>query len=132
VPEAGRPLEPVPPLGPGTVPGPGTQATSAAGTERALTLLERRIAAQAAAVAACPPGTPLPPRAVALLATPPSELDGAQLRPQDRPRLVKLMAQVQDMLDDLGARQTEVAARLGALRAVRRGGPVNGSLDCSG
>ena len=61
--------------------------------EAGLARLERRAAAQAAALAGVPLNMRVPPSVIALLATAPGELDVRQLPPRCRPRLVALIGQ---------------------------------------
>jgi hypothetical protein len=99
--------------------------------EQRLSLLERRVAAQRAALARVPMGAPVPPSVLALLATPlPRELEGGELPPRCLPRLSTLMCQLQDMIDELTLREQELASRLATVRAARRPAFARHLLDC--
>lgn len=101
-----------------------------ADAEARLVLLERRVAAQAAAIARVPMNMPIPRHVVALLATVPHELDGvAALPPRCQLRLVKLVEDVQEMVDDLTVRERELGGRIAAVRSARRAGPAPHLLD---
>lgn len=102
---------------------------TAAEVDTALSHLERRIAAQSAALARVPAGGPVPRSVIALLATAPRELDGLEVPPRHRPRLVKLLTQVQAMVDQLTERQRQLAGRLTTVRVTRRGGTAPHTLD---
>ena len=115
--------------GPGA-PGPGADVNMDA--DARLVLLERRVAAQVAAMAQLPPGEPLPGHVVALLATVPRELDGADLPERYRPRLVKLVADLQTMIDDITLRERELARRMANVCAARRGGLAPHLFDYAG
>ena len=97
--------------------------------EARLALLERRVAAQGAALARVPLSMPVPRHVVALLATAPNELDGLQLPPRCQPRLVKLVADIQAMVDEVTVRHRELAGRIAAVRSARRAGPAPHLLD---
>jgi hypothetical protein len=72
---------------------------------------------------------PVPAHVIALLATVTRELDGTQLAPRCQPRLVKLVGDIQVMVDDLSLRQRELAGRIATVRAARRSGPFHHLLD---
>jgi len=102
--------------------------------EARLARLERRVAAQATALAAVPVNMRAPRSLIALLATAPSELDAVRrdavlLPPRCLPRLVALLAQVQALIDDVALRQRELGGRLATVRAARRAGPAAHLLD---
>ncbi len=98
--------------------------------EARLALLERRAAAQAAALARAPLNMRVPASVIALLAAAPGELDVLQLPPRCRPRLVALIDQLQALVEDVTLRQREVGGRLATVRAARRAGPAAHLLDC--
>ena len=100
--------------------------------EARLWLLERRVAAQAAALARVPLNMPLPRGVVSLLATAPHELDGTEVPPVFRPRLVKLVDDLQVMVDEVTVRERELAGRIATVRAARRAGPAPHLLDRQG
>lgn len=100
--------------------------------EARLVLLERRVAAQAAALARVPLSMPVPRDVITLLAIAPSELDGMRLPPRCLPRLVALFDQLQALIDNVALRERELAGRIAAVRSARRAGPAAHVLDCSG
>jgi hypothetical protein len=102
--------------------------------EARLARLERRVAAQTAALAAVPLNMRAPRSVIALLATAPGELDAVRLDavrlpPRCLPRLVALLDQVQALIDDVVLRQRELGGRLATVRAARRAGPAAHLLD---
>lgn len=98
--------------------------------EERLSLVERQVAAQRAALASIPLNMPVPGRVTALLAAPlPVVLDGTALPPSCLPRLTALMEQIQAMLDDLALRERGLAGRLATMRAARRSGPAAHLVD---
>ncbi len=97
--------------------------------EAQLVLLERRVAAQVAALARVPLSMPVPREVVTLLAIAPSELDGITLPPRYLPRLVVLFDQLQALIDEVALRQRELGGRIAAVRSARRAGPAAHLLD---
>jgi hypothetical protein len=97
-----------------------------------LSRLERHVAAQAAALRKAPACMPVPPSVNALLSTIPEHLGGAGLPAQYRPRVVKLVCDLQTMIDDLTVRQRELAGRIATVRAARRSGHAPHLLDYTG
>jgi hypothetical protein len=93
--------------------------------------LERRVSAERAALERVPKSMPVPRDVLALLATAPHELDGVELPPHYRPRIVALHAEVQAMIDDLALRQTELGGRIATVRSARQAGPSACLVDCS-
>jgi hypothetical protein len=98
--------------------------------EARLARLERRVAAQAAALARVPLNMRAPRSVIALLATAPAELDAMRLPPRCLPRLVALLDQVQALIDNVTLRKRELGGRLATVRAARRAGPAAHVLDC--
>lgn len=96
----------------------------APGAKTRLALLERRVAAQAQALARVPLNMRVPEDVIALLATAPNELDLLHLPPRCRPRLVALIDQLQALIEDVSLRQRELGGRLITVRAARRAGPA--------
>jgi hypothetical protein len=109
-----------------------TTGAPEAGPEAGLARLERRVAAQAAALAQVPLNMPIPGHVLALLATVPRELDGVQLPARCRPRLVKLHGDLQILIDEVTLRERELAGRIATVRAARRRGPAPHLLDYAG
>jgi hypothetical protein len=97
--------------------------------EAQLVLLERRVAAQVAALSRVPLSMPVPREVVTLLAIAPTELDGLMLPPRYLPRLVALFDQLQAMIDDVALRRRELGGRIAAVRSARRAGPAAHLLD---
>jgi hypothetical protein len=97
---------------------------TALGAEARLALLERRVAAQAQALARVPLNMRVPADVIALLAMAPGELDLLRLPPRCRPRLVALIDQLQALIEDVSLRQRELGGRLMTVRAARRAGPA--------
>ena len=100
--------------------------------EEALALVERRVAAQASALAQVPLGLPVPSETIALLSTVHPELAGLQLPERCRPRLVHLGDELRAMSENLALRQCELASRITSVRAARRAGPAPHLLDRQG
>ncbi len=100
--------------------------------EAGLVLLERRVAAQAAALARVPLSMPVPREVVTLLAVAPTELDGIILPPRYLPRLVALFDQLQGLIDNVAMRQRELGGRIAAVRSGRRAGPAAHLVDYAG
>jgi len=100
--------------------------------EAQLVLLERRVAAQVAALSRVPLSMPVPRDVIALLAVASSELDGITLPPRYLPRLVVLFDQLQGLIDNVALRQRELAGRIAAVRSARRAGPAAHLLDYAG
>jgi len=98
--------------------------------EARLARLERRVAAQAAALAGVPLNMRVPPSVMALLAAAPGDLDGTGLPPRCLPRLAALLGQVQALVDNVALRERELGGRLATVRAARRAGPAAHLLDC--
>ena len=98
--------------------------------EAGLARLERRAAAQAAALAGVPLNMRVPPSVIALLATAPGEIDVLHLPPRCRPRLVALIDRLQGLIENVELRQREVGGRMATVRAARRAGPAAHLLDC--
>ncbi len=105
------------------VPGP------APGAEARLALLERRVAAQAHALARVPLNMRVPDDVIALLATAPGELDLLHLPPRCHPRLVALIDQLQALIESVSLRQRELGGRLITVSAARRAGPAAHLVD---
>ncbi len=97
--------------------------------EAQLVLLERRVAAQVAALSRVPLSMPVPDEVVTLLAIAPTELDGLTLPPRYLPRLVALFDQLQALIDNVSLRQRELGGRIGAVRSARRAGPAAHLVD---
>jgi hypothetical protein len=97
--------------------------------EAQLVLLERRVAAQVAALSRVPLSMPVPREVIALLAVASSELDGIMLPPRYLPRLVALFDQLQGLIDDVALRRRELAGRIAAVRSARRAGPAAHLVD---
>ena len=100
--------------------------------EERLALLERRVRAQRASLEGVPFDFPLPPHVVALLATTPYELDGAEVPAHCQPRLVKLHSDLQAMIANLELRQAGLAGRIATVRSARRAGQALHVLDRAG
>lgn len=113
------------------MPSPTTGSTSP-GSEEKLALLERRLAAQAAALDRVPAYLPLPADLVALLALAPSELDGAELPLSCLPRLMALHGRAQALVESVTLRERELAERMARVRAARRTGPPARLVDYRG
>ena len=97
--------------------------------EAQLVLLERRVAAQVAALSRVPLSMPVPREVVALLAIAPTDLGGLALPPRYLPRLVALFDQLQALIDDVALRQRELGGRIAAVRSARHAGPAAHLLD---
>jgi hypothetical protein len=97
--------------------------------EAQLVLLERRVAAQVAALSRVPLSMPVPRDVIALLAVASTELDGITLPPRYLPRLVALFDQLQGLIDDVALRRRELAGRIAAVRSARRAGPAAHLVD---
>jgi len=97
--------------------------------EAQLALLERRVAAQVAALSRVPLSMPVPREVITLLAIAPTELAGLTLPPRYLPRLVALFDQLQALIDDVALRQRELGGRIAAVRSARRAGPAAHLLD---
>ena len=97
--------------------------------EAQLVLLERRVAAQVAALSRVPLSMPVPREVVTLLAVAPTELDGITLPPRYLPRLVALFDQLQGLIDNVALRQRELGGRIAAVRSARRAGPAAHLVD---
>jgi hypothetical protein len=97
-----------------------------------LSRLERHVAAQAAALRKAPRCMPVPPGVNALLSTAPEQLGGTGLPAQYRPRVVKLVCDLQTMIDDLTVRQRELAGRIATVRSARRSGHSAYTVDYQG
>jgi hypothetical protein len=97
--------------------------------EAQLVLLERRVAAQVAALSRVPLSMPVPRDVIALLAVASSELDGIVLPPRYLPRLVALFDQLQGLIDNVALRQRELGGRIAAVRSARRAGPAAHLVD---
>ncbi len=100
--------------------------------ENGLALMERRVAAQTAALAAVPLNMRVPRSVIALLASSPGDVDGTGLPARCLPRLVALLDQVQALIDNVTLRERELGGRLATVRAARRVGPAAHLLDCRG
>jgi hypothetical protein len=100
--------------------------------EARLCVLERQVAAQAAALSRVPLNMPVPRSVLGLLATAPEVLRGVPLPDRYRPRVVTVLGQIQTMIDDIALRQRELRGRIATVRAARRSGPGPHLLDCSG
>ena len=129
-PEEGTPGPPVPHPEEGT-PGPSALARYAEADAR-LSRLERHVAAQAAALRKTPTCMPVPPSVTALLSTAPEHLGATKLPAQYRPRVVKLVCDLQTMIDDLTVRQREMAGRIATVRSARRAGHAAYTVDYRG
>jgi hypothetical protein len=101
----------------------------APGAEARLDLLERRVAAQAQALARVPLNLRVPEDVIALLATAPGELDLLHLPPRCRPRLVALIDQLQALIENVSLRRRELGGRLMTVNAARRAGPAAHLVD---
>jgi hypothetical protein len=97
--------------------------------EGQLVMLERRVAAQVAALSRVPLSMPVPREVVALLAVASTELDDISLPPRYLPRLVALFDQLQGLIDNVALRQRELAGRVAAVRSARRAGPAAHLVD---
>jgi hypothetical protein len=97
--------------------------------EARLSRLERHVAAQAAALQRAPRSMPVPRSVTALLATAPAALGDITLPARDRGRVVKLLDQVQVMIDELTLRKHELGGRIATVRAAGRAGPAAHTLD---
>jgi hypothetical protein len=97
-----------------------------------LSRLERHVAAQAAALRKAPLCMPVPPSVTALLSTAPEHLGATQLPAQYRPRVVKLVCDLQTMIDDLTVRQRELGGRIATVRSARRAGHSAHTVDYQG
>ncbi|MGC8625984.1 MAG: hypothetical protein ACP5VR_00270 [Acidimicrobiales bacterium] len=104
-------------------------AVSAPGPQERLELLERTVAAQAAALRRTPLAMPLPREVLTLLTAPPTSLAGVPAK--DMPRVVALMDQLQLLVEDLTLRERSLAGRIACVRAARRAGPAPHVVDCS-
>lgn len=102
------------------------------GSLEKLAFLERRVGAQRSALARAPLSMPLPADALSLLALSPTELDGAVLPLSCLPRLAALSRQVEEMIEEVAARQRALAGRVATVRAARRSGPAAHTVDFSG
>jgi hypothetical protein len=100
--------------------------------EAQLVLLERRVAAQVAALSRVPLSMPVPRDVVALLAVASTELEGITLPPRYLPRLVALFDQLQGLIDNVALRQRELAGRIATVRSARRAGPAAHLVDYAG
>ncbi len=100
--------------------------------ESELVRLERRVAAQVAALSRVPLSMPVPREVVTLLAIAPTELDGLTLPPRYLPRLVALFDQLQGLIDNVALRQRELGGRITAVRSARRAGPGAHLVDFAG
>ncbi len=100
--------------------------------ESQLVLLERRVAAQVAALSRVPLSMPVPREVVALLAVATTELDDITLPPRYLPRLVALFDQLQGLIDNVALRQRELGGRIAAVRSGRRAGPAAHLVDYAG
>jgi hypothetical protein len=100
------------------------------GAETAVRGLERRVAAQAAALQRAPLNLPVPADVLALLAVAPHELDGWELPPHYVPRVAAVGALVRAMIDDITVRERELSGRIAAVRGARRSGPAAVLVDC--
>ncbi len=108
-------------------PSPGEDAL---GPEERLHRLEHMVAARSAALRRLPLSAPVPAEVLALLTAPPVPLTG--IPPKDIPRVVALLDELQELIEDLALRQRALAGRLAAVRSARRGaGPPVHLLDCS-
>ena len=103
--------------------------TEAEHAEARLALLERRVAAQTAALGRVPLNMRVPRSVLALLATAPEDMGGWALPPRCLPRLVRLHAELQALIDNVALRQRELGGRLATVRAARRAGPAAHLLD---
>jgi hypothetical protein len=106
---------------------PGTDVA-----EARLARVERRVAAQAAALAAVPLNMPVPRHVIALLATAPYELEGVEMPLRYRPRLVKLFGELDTLISDVTLRERELAGRIATVRSARRAGPAPHLVDYQG
>jgi hypothetical protein len=114
---------------------PGADDAATPGAENVgarLERLERRVAAQASALAAVPLNMPVPRHVIALMATAPHELDGAEMPLRYWPRLVKLIGELDTMIGDVTLRERELAGRIATVRSARRAGPAPHLLDYKG
>ncbi len=100
--------------------------------EAQLALLERRVAAQVAALSRVPLSMPVPREVTTLLAVASTELDGIMLPPRYLPRLVVLFDQLQGLIDNVALRQRELGGRIAAVRSARRAGPAVHLVDYAG
>ena len=98
--------------------------------ENRLALVERRVAAQATALAAVPLHMRVPRSVIALLASAPGHLDGTGLPARCLPRLVAVLDEVQALIDNVTLRERELGGRLATVRGARRAGPAAHLLDC--
>lgn len=97
--------------------------------EAVLGPIERRVAAQAAALAGVRQGAPVPREVLALLAITPGQLDLAALPPASRPRLVAVHQQLGELIADLAQRRGELGDRLACARASRHVRPAPRFVD---
>jgi hypothetical protein len=100
--------------------------------EARLSKMERQVAAQAAALRKVPLNMPVPRSVIALLATAPGTLSGLTMPERHRPRVTRLLGEIQAMTDDLNLRRRELAGRIATVRAARRAGPAAHLVDCTG
>jgi hypothetical protein len=110
----------------------GPAQDSYAEAEERLWRLERLVAAQAAALRKVPRNMPVPRDVLALLSTAPEALRIAPVPPPQKPRLVRLINEIQAMIEDLTVRKSEVGGRIATVRTARRGGHSAHLVDYSG
>lgn len=72
---------------------------------------------------------PVPREVIALLTAPPVSLAG--LDPKDLPRVVALIDQLQELIEDLTLRERALAGQVAWVRSTRRAGPGTHLLDCA-
>ncbi len=120
-PEAGGPEA-------GTSPAGDWEAEALADLEE----VERRVAAQVAALRSVPASMPVPPDVIALLSVVPGALASRPLPARYLPRAAAVCEQVQEMVDDLHRRRWELAGRIATVRAARRAGPGACTIDYDG
>jgi hypothetical protein len=97
-----------------------------------LEAVERRVAAQVAALRSVPANMPVPQDVVALLSLAPGKLASRPLPARYLPRATAVCEQVQEMVDDLQRRRWELAGRIATVRAARRAGPAACTIDYDG
>ena len=116
---------------PPAVPTGPTQDSYAEAEER-LWRLERLVAAQAAALRKVPRNMPVPRDVLALLSTVPEALRIAPVAAPQKPRLVRLINEIQAMVEELTERKNGLGGRIATVRAARRGGHSAHLVDYSG